>query len=659
MEPAVGITACVVAFAVLALAGWLLGRAWGLAPGTAMVAATPVGFGFVALVAGTQTITGQSFGWWEVAVAWGVVAVLGMAVRVARELVVRRRPAADAAPRRRRHHDLPIEFGLLLLGVTLLSAIVFVIAGGGTLETSSQTWDAMIHQNSVRALVDLGVGSPFHVHDFAVAGGVGGYYPSGFTAVTALVMSGLHSDAVFASNVTAVLAVGALWPSAVMVMVRLVLTSASWVVGLSGLLSLGFWGMPWAPVGYGVLWPTLGAAAFVPIAVGALASLLGLARGIRLGPVHAAALLLASLLAVGLFHPRGLALAAPVLGVVWLAGMAKLAGGRARPPWVRGLGVAGALLLVAAAIAAVTTVTFSRVAIQQVPVTSSVGGALLGHLVAGVNHSLRQWHIAVLLVVGLVTLTRSRERRWIPVCYLVLVLLDVATATQRGALVQSVTAFWYGNQWRSAVMAPALGMLVVTAGAQAAVSEALRVFSSGRRRRRYRRLLRPVAVVLAVALPVASLPSAASYLSSTYIEVSRDPQRSLVSPQEITFFQRVAAIVPHDARLLNNAADGSSLLYAYTGVKPVFLFGGSTGSTRFGSALQRTLVTETNHTRICNYLFTDKIRWVLTMGRTFNDGTIVQTPAPGIEIPPSFWATTLVLQEGDAKLYRITGCPGL
>ena len=48
--------------------------------------------------------------------------------------------------------------------------------------------------------------------------------------------------------------------------------------------------------------------------------------------------------------------------------------------------------------------------------------------------------------------------------------------------------------------------------------------------------------------------------------------------------------------------------------------------------------------------------WVLNGGRAYEANGIERDDAPGMQIPDGFWATSLVLQEGDRKLFKVTGC---
>jgi len=630
----------------------------------------PVAFGLVAAAAFLQPLGNLSFTLPGVAWFFLLVGLVGLLGRRAASAL--RRPP----PRRRRPRPLteststalPEHLALVLLGTLLLATLIYLGVTGGTLETSNQGWDAVGHQNTVRSIVVSGVANPWHVQDFVVpaASGGGGYYPSAFQSVAAVVMMLLGSDAVLASNVTAVLLAGALWPSASMLLVRMVLGRSTGLLAWSGLLSLGFFGMPWGPLGYGVLWPTAAAAAFTPLLLAGAVGMLGL----QAGPSDrrsAAVLGAGGVAGVALSHPRGLLLAAPVLMVLlvyFLVRRLVLAARRGAWAWPAVLAAAG-----------VAAVALTLVALSQVGdsprlfdigggITQTFGESFLDHLANGPNESVRGLLVAVLVVVGSIVALRSGRMAWLPVAYLALLCLDTATATYFSEGFFRFSRFWYNDRYRSGTMAPVVGVVLATVGGRAVwvwarrlASRTARRRADGRRRPGRRVLQSPaVAILGAVVLAATMLPAPLSYLGHWYLQMSEDPHMSLVSPDELQFYRRLGQIVPPDQRVLNNAPDGSALIYAYVDRHPVFYLMFDTPSTVSGLELRSSLVTDKDHGQVCRELRDDGIEWVLNGGLTWSDNPVHDAPAPGMQIPPNFPLTTLVAQSGHMRLYKVTGC---
>jgi len=665
VDELVGLSGVLVAWTALTLAGFLVASAWGVPKLTAVLAGMPVAFGLVAAAAFLQPIGNLSFS--LVSVAWfflvvGLTGLLGRGAFHALRGARHSRPPGSSGP-------LPEHAGLVLLGTTLFAAVVYLQVTAGTLETTNQGWDGVSHQNTVRSIVTSGVANPWHVQDFVVpaqGGGGGGYYPSGFHSVAALVMTMLGTDAVVASNVTAVLLAGALWPSACMLLARTVLGRSTRVLAWSGLLSLGFFGMPWGPMGYGVLWPTAEAAAFTPLLLAGAVGMLGL----QAGPPDrrsAAVLSAGGVAGIGLGHPRGLLLVLPVLLITVLyflvrrLVLAARSGSWAGPAFHAGAGVA-AVALTLAALARVGD--SARLFDVGGGITQTFGGAFLDHLTNGPNESVRGLLVALLVAIGSIVALRSGRTAWLPVAYLALILLDATTATYFSDTLFKFSRFWYNDRYRSGTMAPVVGVLLATLGGRAVWTWAQRLGSraaspraDGRHRSRRRILASPVTGVLgALVVAATMLPGPMSYLGHWYIQMSEDPHMSLVSPDELQFYQRLSAIVPPDDRVLNNAPDGSALIYAYVDRRPVFYQMFDTPSTVSGLKLRESLVTDEDRGRVCQELRDDRIDWVLNGGLTWSDNAVHDAPAPGMQVPPNFPLTTLVAESGLMRLYKVTGC---
>ena len=83
---------------------------------------------------------------------------------------------------------------------------------------------------------------------------------------------------------------------------------------------------------------------------------------------------------------------------------------------------------------------------------------------------------------------------------------------------------------------------------------------------------------------------------------------------------------------------------------------GDRPGTEHGRILWESL-TKLNRTEFCTIIRLDQVGWVLNGGRPFSKGIIGPVEAPGMQVPPGFWATTPMLTVGDLRLYRVTGCP--
>lgn len=653
----------VLAWVVVAGAGWAVARAWGGRGAGAALAAIPTAWALTVALATVGGFVPVRFTWWTTVLGFVLVGGLGLLVtRVRRRvhLSAQRavRPDDDG---RWRGLDVLAAIGAL----TLVTYAVFASATGGTLETAAQTYDTASHVNVIRHVAQTGIGDPWHATAFLTGAAVSPeFYPVSFIAMAATVMRVVDSDSVVAANLCAVLLAGTLWPSTITILSRAVFGRTRTVTWCSLAVSLGTWGMPWAPLTWGVLWTTAAGAAAAPLLVAGLAGLVGLTeRPMRW--TAATAWLTGGALFTVLGHPRVLVLVIPIALAALLWGA-----WRAEHDWRHGTAadrrelvertIAIALLSVVAGLAFWLvwrwSTTTNKVSLPGFVFDETFVGDLKNQIVGSPGHATRNPAGAILVGLGVLVIARGRIRRWgwLAVAWVLAMLLDAATVGLTWDWILEVTQWWYGDRYRSATMVSIASVPLATLGALMLWNRS----AGWRERARIGVRTRKAVVTGAVAaalLIAAGMPQPTSGLAITYIDTSTNPAQSLVSPDEITFMRKVGEIVGNDGYVLNNPFDGSALLYAYTGSKPVFYHLNRASATRYGRDLVKTLRFETDHAMVCTQLTRADIRWVLTLGTgTFHGSPYERTPA--IELDGPTWVSQPVLTEGDYRLSRIT-CP--
>lgn len=677
----------------LTVPGWLVARASGRRGVDAVLWAAPVTFLVTATTAYLQVLVPYPFGWPVVLL---MHALLAVGLLVGRRFVPSAREAIRGAgsrgnargrvrpvPRRALRADiatggrLDVLTAVGVLVATSVTAWVTWLGALGDLETASQSWDALFDINAVRSVMDGGPADPFHVSTF-VYGVPSTYYPSAFHSVAALVGRLLGSDAVVAANVTSVVVAGVLWPSTCLILLRALFGRRRMVLLAGAATVLGFWGMPWGPFGFGVLYATGMAAAFVPLAVAGTARVLGQTLTPR-GPMsRALGLTVLGIVAVGLGHPRVLVLLGCVLIPMWVAFLAAAArrGLRARH-WDLAVLV---ILLIVATVAVIEWVTGATYRNKTVAVSwpqyESFPQALLYGLLNKPVDTAPQYVTGALCLLGIVLALRRRGLRWLAFSYLFVMVLHALTATTSLTFFEQFARFWYHDQFRIGAM-PAvlavplaaypltrLGLASERARRRHAAAERRAVAQTRVARRNARaasgRVWMPYAATTAVALVSlwVGVYGPTHYLRLYYGDAAADPRASLVSADEVAFFRKLADVVPPGERILNNPTDGSALIYAYTGKQVTMYIGGDASPARHAAELRRTLVRTRpdRHATVCAWLKQDRIGWVVNLGRTYSNNVVSTAPAPGMQVPHGFWATTPVLHEGSATLYRVTGC---
>lgn len=642
--------------------GLLWGRAVGLRRCALVLSAAPLSYGSISLLAMLQPLV--PIPWRPINIAISMLILLGI-VTAARLRLGRRGLLPDGTQDDSGMLTMS-RWALVALGATtLVVGGVLLAACGGSFSTVSQTWDATTHTNMIRGIYELGSASPWDLRLAAFgAEGVGAFYPTGFAAFASFVGQSVGAEAVTASNIASVLIGGLIWPSTVTLLVRQVFGATPRHTMLSLALALGTWAMPYSPMSFGVLWPTMSAYALVPLMIAAaLRTATPLLGSSRIDIGACCSLLLAAIL-IAISQPRILLIAALFVWIVLLAVLV----GAWRQGRMRGDRASSrrALWLITSLLAILTIgLLLSRhlegKAFQYInwPIIESPIAIVYRALVNATTTTYPGLLVAVLTWVGVVVAIRQPRLWWLPTGYIAVIVLEAVTATNRNDHILAVTRFWYADRWRIVPMLPVFSVALSVLGLSSLIDWSLRGRSSWRRRaammRRPGRAIVGCLAIAIYALVIADIPQRISRLSQFYISAALDPERSLVSPREAEYFHRLTDLVPADATILNNPADGSAFIYAYSGRRVTFPapnYAGLGPSTWLRSSLIRVR----DHAVVCRALSAAGVTHVFNGGQTFHTAMFEPTPAPGMQIPKAFWATTPVAVDGDLRLYKITGC---
>ena len=584
------------------------------------------------------------FGWLTVVVLLGIAAG---AVRF-----VRRRVPVESRPQDGRMGAL-----LAMLSLSAFASMLVIFAScGGSWELVSQTWDAIFDANATRQVYETGLVSPLQISDFAFPQPVHTYYPSTFHALGALFMQLSGADAVVATNVVAAVLAGMLWPSVAVLSAWIVVGPRSPRPAIMVLLAWGFWALPWAPIGWGVLWASALAAVVVPLVVAGAVAFVSPTQW--LGRRGAGGLVVGGVALIATLHPRIAAILALLLvglGCWWVGG--RVISQLRRGEWIRAVATAApalVMLLVLGQFLRGFGRNNSQFGVRVWPVERPVVLEVLGYLGNGVGGSIPQPLTAIAILVGLRFAWRSGPLRALSLLAVGAVLLDIITATLRGVWAFEVVArFWYNDRVRTMAVAAGVLVVVVAVGWQRltawwAARMAASPFSA-----RYAGAYPSISAALVFIIGAAS---AIPYMSERYIQASNSPSLSLITPDEVAAFQRVAEIVPPGDRILNNANDGSALLYAYVNRKPTLFIAGLAGSTPNSEYLRDQLIL-LEPSNICKLMREDGIHWIINNGRAYSNGVIDEATSPRLQIPPGFPLTTERMRMGHTVLYELTGCP--
>lgn len=595
-----------------------------------------------------------------VGLTWGLVPIgIGMALCTAlawgcARLITRLRPSSQEVEKPKKGPLTWVVVAAGLAGIILLTDALRIVHRP---DSFSQTFDNIYHLNVIRWIMESGNGSSLNERLTSVDGG---FYPliwHDIVAAASMTVGGV--DVAIGTNALIIVSLALIWPwSMLALLTRLIDITPLGALAI-GILATSFAAFPYLLVGFGVLYPNLYGMCLLPAAMALLVSALGLTR-CRDWPL--ASIITVAPLAVvslGLSHPNVAITLVAVVGSV-LAGalvINRVVDFRAGQTTFTRI-----LVTCAAALAwwLLSIVMFIKLRPGNynfwVPPRGRLD-ALVEALTMSPLVTLVSIVPALLTLVGFVVAVRTRQWWWVALCHLAFVWLWLMAASQpQGRLRYVSVGLWYSDPYRLAALLPISGLPL----AVLAVYWLEERWQAWRARRGTddsgTRSYRVVAAVSALVLGLTTQLSPAKEAALTY---SADrywlgESSPLVSQDEYQVIQEVPGVVPRGDRIVVNPWNGSSMVYAFTGelTTATHIYFASTPA---HDVINASLDEVATNPEVCPALAELQAFWVLDFGqKVIINGTPVHYD--GWEDIGTAEGFELVLQHGDAALYRITAC---
>ncbi|WP_087016242.1 DUF6541 family protein [Leucobacter sp. 7(1)] len=657
-----------IAFAGPVLAGLLIvvvlgaPAAWALRlRGIAIpLVAVPAAFAVIAVSSVVASIAG---------VRWSLLPALALAVILAVVLrLLRRWIGAPAGPRsgRNQRSELWVALAAAAIGGAVIA--ISLAAGLRTPGAISQTFDANFHLNTVRYILDSGSASPFTME--LTTPGSPAFYPALWHGFVALIAQLSGASVPVATNAALFVTSAVIWPVGAVALGRAVAGPSTRVLVISGALSAAFPNFPLFLAGYGVIYPNLFALALLPYLLVAGLQLLNLGPARRATPLARGTrwlLFVGALGAAALAHPNVIHAvlawgAIPVLWVVWRG----LRGGpvpgpdgvRVAPPThvaVRRIGavIGFAVLAVSIPAAWILGQTYDN-AWEGFYGPRSAALQLIGGTPHLAGHA---WTVALIVLLGALLAWRSRNVRWLLGSAVALAFLYwVADGFPSNDLRTAFVGPWYNDPRRLASLVPFGALPLAVLGASAAwtmLRPGLHRFAGMRstRPQRARRILTGFAVLFLLAAGQAGTFSAMQSLRDGY----ETHDAILLDDDERKLLERLGEDVPEGATIANSPLNGGSLGYAIADRPVLFPHTNGTYDPR-----AYTLVTKLTSDPAAACAASEElgVEYVLDFGTdyVFENAAKVWPQFDQLKHLDRSPLLTEVDREGDAALYRITGC---
>lgn len=517
----------------------------------------------------------------------------------------------------------------------------------------SQTFDNIYHLSLVRMMVERGTGSSIAEGGLNPGSGPW-FYPAAFHDVASLVLLSFPGSLTIAITAAVWALVAVAWPLGVLHLVSTVVRTSPFVTVGVGVLAAAFTGFPLLLIEFGVLYPNMTGLALLPTALALTIEALGLGRSPR---YDLRALLLGALVLPGLFlsHPSAVlslfAIAGPLLLVrAWRELGAIRAGEATRVAGGLRIAVLLACLPVFALVWRVARPSEAPWAPRMVR-TDAFGQALLNApLGAG-----PAWVVSVLVALGIVA-TWQRRQTWLVMGWGVTVVLWLFAASgPAGELRDLLTGVYYNDPFRLAALFTVAAFPLAAIGLDAVARWATTGLAGRLPGRREGAVgvavgILCVALLLGTTQRVPYMDEAIDRASTTYALTDDAP---LLSRDEFALIQRARQHIEPGAVVATNPWNGSSLLYAFTGIptttKHIFFL-----TSPELDLLNQHLDDAASMPEVCPAAHALGVRYALDFGQREVHGA--HHPFPGLENLAENPGMTAVDREGEAVLYRIDAC---
>ncbi|MFT3876821.1 MAG: hypothetical protein QM708_10435 [Propioniciclava sp.] len=516
----------------------------------------------------------------------------------------------------------------------------------------SQTFDNIYHLSLTRFMAASHNGSSL------AAGGLEGpgvhtFYPAAFHDLASLVLLAFPGSITVALTAAVWAIVAVAWPLGALFLVRTLAPTGPAAALGAGVLAASFTGFPLLLIKFGVLYPNLTGLTLLPAAVGLTVEALGLGREARYDP---RALLLGGLALPGLFlsHPSAVlslfAIATPMLLVQIVRETRALVAKQVAPAagWLRIVLMVACLPVFGYAwqVGRPDDLPWP----PRMPRTDAFGQALL-NAPLGWGPA---WVVSLLVALGIVAAWQRRQAWLVASWAVTLVLWLVAASGPEGDLRDLLTGGYYNDPFRLAALLTVAAFPLAAVGLEAVTGWLAGRFTAASAGTSATATV--VAGVLVVATVAGTtqrtryLDEAVDETSSTYALTADAP---LISTDEYALIQRVPSHVEPGAVVAANPWNGSSLLYAFTGVptttKHIFYASGPELD-----LLNLALDDAATDPAVCPAARALGVRYALDFGDREVHGA--HHPFPGLEDLAVNPGVTEVDREGEAVLYRIDVC---
>lgn len=434
----------------------------------------------------------------------------------------------------------------------------------------SQTYDAVFHLNAIRYIADTGNASSLAIGSMTSGGETPMFYPAAWHGVASLVFELSGASVPVVANTMSVVVGAVIWPLSILYFVRQALRVSRPTLLVAGAIAAAYVSFPLLLVFFGILYPNSLGISLLPVGLGLMVQVLGLAEVRRLTLGQGLTLGVMVALAIALAHPNMvmtlLVMTVPLLLFCAIRQVARGVRGTSSvvAVVVQVLLTAGALWLIWFLWGVVRPDRDAGGWEPTAPDTTGIAEALLNNSLGMGN----LWEISLVALVGAFAVFHVRRNLvWVVALWAYTAYFYIAGRSMTWDDGRDwVTGVWYHDPFRIAALLPVAAVPLAVVGADYVITRLTPLVESVVRSR--------ATVSLALVSALALVPLVwftqtnvrlQNFIERSFWTYAPDIESPLLTPDEYNVLNAIDQYVPEDATIITNPWTGASLAYAFSG----------------------------------------------------------------------------------------------
>ena len=375
------------------------------------------------------------------------------------------------------HRTTAVMF--LYIVISLVAVGLFFVKGLDGPYSYFQGWDNTHHLSSIRYFADSGQWHPLFTNRYLSSevtpyiDNANTFYPSAWHILCATIVSIFDAPASLGANCVNAILLSIVYPLSIFGLLNTVFNNDLKVLLAGSLLSLGIAACPWDYVIYGPLFPNLLSTCLIPTAITLFISLTNSLsnKNIKAATIYFA-LFCISLTSVVVAHPNGVFSLILILAPFVTYTLSKWMKDRYPSKTKRYIAIfLFWLLIVLFWIICFNLPFFQGVVTVVWPAIKSLPESILDLLNLGIVNHPGQPYVAILLIIGLISIARHASHRWLLGSFILAALTYILDAGTDGFAKSLITGFWYTDYHRTGAMYGFVASIVCICGLACVINE--------------------------------------------------------------------------------------------------------------------------------------------------------------------------------------------